>query len=87
MEDESEAFREHADAAALADGEDFTLTAVVGRSVATDRMAAANDDRVPGRRVTSHPGRRAADHRFTVPEGMVQRFADGLRSISRKRWS
>ena len=65
--------------------EGFSLAAVVGRSdVAASEVVAANDDRVP-RQSTRHGRRNPHTRDGAVPQGIVHRFAAGLRSISRRR--
>ena len=62
--------------------EAFALTAVVGTSeVAANHALAANDEL---KNPPAHT-RRAHGHLAGAPESMVQRFAAGLRSISRRR--
>ena len=65
-----------------AEAKGFALNAIVGTSdVAANHAAAANDE--PKQRPL-HP-RRLHGRERDGPEGMVQRFAAGLRAMSRRR--
>jgi hypothetical protein len=65
--------------------EGFSLAAVVGRSdVAAGEVVAANDDHVP-RQTLTHARRNPHTRDVAAPQGIVHRFAAGLRSISRRR--
>ena len=66
-----------------AETEGFALNAIVGTSdVAANHAAAANDEPTTQ---PLHPRRSHARQRSSGPEGMVQRFAAGLRAMSRRR--